>query len=61
MQDVEVITLKIDIDHPEILGMEKFEPTAHERVFVDPKMDRVCILLGYDQAIVLSFDDYRDD
>ena len=53
--------MKIDIKHPEILGMEKYEPTAHNRVFVDLKLDRVCVLLDFNQAIVLSFNDYRDD
>ena len=47
--------MKIDIWHPQIMGMEKFEPTVHKCVFVNPKLDRVCVLLNYDQAIVFLF------
>ena len=53
--------LKLDIEHPEIIGMEKYEPTSHESVFVDPELNSVCVLLDYDQAVVLLFDDHRDD
>ena len=52
-QEVPIMKLKVQITNQEVIGMENYEPTQLEDVFVNLQEGSICVI-GKEEAVVLK-------